>query len=251
MEKFRKYEVWEDYWCFEPVNEPELELLKTLDYYCWKPRENNKINIRIESCNSNTVSPSPKQIEVYEFVIKNQDKILDGICNYYFNLVLPIYQSATDIEDYEIANKKSDLAIVFGVKAIEIPPLDDVDSFYFLIEFAFRYDCEHGLYLLFKNDIPIDLFDEGNKDYDAIDIYQKGLSNENGSPLNIFISRLNGESMLEGEYHFDEEIQFDLPKGAYRIFYTVNNSKKVRNFIVKESRESFTLKYVLKNCIEE
>ncbi|MCR6641703.1 MAG: hypothetical protein NVV82_22605 [Sporocytophaga sp.] len=248
MDKFRKYEVWDDYWCFEPFNEPELELLKTLDYYCWKPRENNKINIRIESYDNYTVSPSNKQIEVYEFVIKNQDRILEGIWNYYINLVLPIYQSATDIEDNEIANKKSDLSIVFGVRAIEIPPIDDVNSFYFLIEFDFCYDCEHGLYLLFKNDIPIDLFDEGNKDYDATNIYQKGLYNEDGSPLKILITSLNGESMLEGEYQFDEEIQFDLHKGPYRIFYTINESERVRNFIVKESRVSFTLKHVLKNC---
>ena len=248
MDKYRKYEVWEDYWCFEPVDQPELNLLATLDYCCWKPRENNKVNIRIELYDGNVELPSKKQIDTYEFVIKNQERILAGIWDYYINLVLPVYKAATDIEEDEIANNKSELSKVFGIKSIEVPPIEEYDSMYFLIEFSFRYDCEHGLYLLFKDHIPIDLFSQGDKDYDAISIYQKGLYNINKSPLEISITRLNGDSLLRGKYHFNEEIDYDLPKGAYRIFYTVNSSNRIRNFIVKEDKRYFTLEYVLRNC---
>ncbi len=247
MESFRKYEVWKGRWCFEPVVKPELNLLKSLDYYCWKPRENNNVNIRIESGDDSIELPTKKQIDIYEFLVNNQEYILEGVWDYYRKLILPVYKAATDIEEDETANSKSELSKVFGVKAIEIPPFVEYESMYFLIEFDFRYDCEHGLYLLFKNDIPIDLFSEGDKDYDAVTIYQEGLYNEDKSPLKISITKLNGDPLLRGEYHFNEEINFDLPKGAYRIFYTLNDSNRVRNFIVKEDKKIFTLEYVLKN----
>lgn len=245
---YRKYEAWEGHWCFEPVDQSELNLLTTLDYFCWKPREGNKVSIRIELSDGTVEVPSKKQIDTYEFVIKNQERILVGVWDYYINLVLPVYKAAIDIDENLIANSKSELSKVFGIKSIEIPPVEEYHSMYFMIEFDFRYDCEHGLCLLFKDDIPIDLFSEGEKDYDAITIYQHGLYNKDDSPLEIHVTRLNGDSLLKGKYYFNEEIKFDLPRGAYRIFYTVNKSKRVRNFIVKEDKRYFTLEYVLRNC---
>jgi hypothetical protein len=250
LKNYRKYEVWEGYWCFEPIEAVQLNLLKTLDYYSWKPRENDKINIRIESFN-NVEFPTKKQIETFEFVIENQSQIMESIWEYYNNLILPIYRTATDIEEEEIANSKSELSKVLGIKAIEIAPIDDTDSLYFLIEFDFRYDSEHGLYLLFKNETPIDLFSEGNKNYDAIDIYENGLYNENMPPLKTSICNLNGQSILRGEFEFKEQIKFKLLKGAYRVYYYVNNSERIRNFIVTENMENFTLEYVFKNCVEK
>ena len=247
MENYRKYEVWDDYWCFEPINEEPLNLLKTLNYFCWKQRENDKVKIRIESYD-NTELPSENQVKAFEFVKQNEFEILEGIWKYYKDLVLPIYQSATGIENDEIVNNKSDLSKVFGVKAIEITPFNSNDSVYFLIEFDFKYDCEHGLYLMFKNENPIDLFGEGDKDYESIDIYEKGLYNNDKTALRINICALSGESILTGEYYYDKQIDFKLSKGAYRVFYTINKSNRCRNFIVTDDLEDFTLEYVLKNC---
>lgn len=247
MIKLRKYEVWEDYWCYEPINDTSFELLKTLNYYCWSPRENDKIQIRIESYNNKEV-PRENQIKAFDFVVKNEYNILDGVWDYYQNLVLPVYQAATDIEEDEIANSKTELSKIFGIKAIEIPPLEFFSSVYFLIEFDFKYDCEHGLYLLFKNHNPIDIFGEGDKDYDSINIYENGLYNDDQTPLKIHISEPNGNPVIDGEYFYDKRIEIPLPKGTYRIFYTINNSRRVRNFYVDENLENFTLEYVLKNC---
>jgi hypothetical protein len=247
MENYRKYKVWDDYWYFEPTKDADLEALKTLNFYCWKPREDDKIKIRIESYDDSEL-PKANQERTYEFVIENQERILEGVWNYYKHLILPIYQTASDIDESEIAKQKSDLSKVFGVKAIEIPPVDDFDSLYFLIQFDFRYDCEHGLYLIFKNDTPIDFFSEGEKDYEAIHIYEKGLYDQNKSPLKICITKVDGKLILRGEFYFDEQIDFDLSKGAYRIFYTINNCEDVRNFIVTENTSSFSLAYILRNC---
>lgn len=247
MRELRKYEVWKDYWCYEPVNPVPFKLLKELNYYSWSPREDDKIKIRIESYD-NTEPPSENQIKTFEFVAKNESEILDGIWDYYQNLILPVYQAATGIEKEEIAIDKSELSKVFGVKAIEIPPSDTSTSVYFLIEFDFKYDCEHGLYLLFKNHKPIDLFGEGDKDYDAIDIYERGLNNRDKTPLKINISEPNGSPVLDGEYFYNTKIEHGLTKGAYRIFYTINDSRRVRNFFINEDLEVFTLEYVLKNC---
>ena len=247
MIELRKYEVWEDYWCFEPIYEVPFELLKGLNYQCWSPREDDKIKIRIESYN-NSELPSENQIKTLEFVVKNESKILSGIWAYYQSLILPVYQAATDIVKGEIATDKSELSNFFGIKVIEIPPFESSTSVYFLIEFDFKYDCEHGLYLLFKNDKPIDLFGEGDKNYDSINIYEHGLHNEDKTPLKIHICELNGTPLLDGEYFYDKKIKFTLSKGAYRIFYTINNSRRIRNFVVEKNLEDFTLEYVLKNC---
>jgi hypothetical protein len=250
METYRKHKLWEDYWYFEPINEAKLDVLRTLNYYCWKPREDDKIEIRIESYDDSKL-PKANQVKAYEFAIENQERILEGIWNYYKNLVLPIYQTGSDVGEDDIAKQKSDLSKVFGVKAIEIPSVGDFDSSYFLIQFDFRYDCEHGLYLMFKNDMPIDFFSEGEKDYEAIQIYEKGLYDENKSPLKIYITKVDGKLILRGEFYFDEQIDFDLSKGAYRIFYTINNREDVRNFIVTENISSFSLAYILRNCEEK
>lgn len=248
MREFRKYEVWEDYWCFEPIVKPSLESFLALNYYCWKPRKNDAINIRIERNENDIDSPSTKQIETFEFVAKNQGRILEGIWNYYDNLILPCYRAAIDIEENEIPRELSELSKIFGIKAIEIAPIEGCESVYFLIEFDFKYDCEHGLYLLFKDSTPIDLFGEGDKDYDSIDLYEKGLYNTDNSPLEVNICDLHGQTVLKGDYDFDETIKFNLSKGAYRIYYTINNTSRIRNFIIDKDMENFTLKYALTNC---
>ncbi|WP_422091718.1 DUF6985 domain-containing protein [Tenacibaculum ovolyticum] len=247
MKEFKKYEVWEDYWCYKPIDNTNLEILKTLNYYCWNPRENDEIKIRIESFN-NTELPRENQIKALEFIIGNESKIINGIWNYYKNLILPVYKSAIDIELEDIANNKSELSKIFGIKAIEIAPLQSYKSIYYLIEFDFKYDCEHGLCLLFKNDTPIDLFSAGDKDYDSIGIYENGLENKDKSPLKIHLSETNGNPLIDGEYFYNQQIEFNLAKGAYRIFYSIDDSRRVRNFIVNKNLKRFTLKHILKNC---
>jgi len=247
LRELRKYEVWEDYWCYEPINKIPFELLKELNYYCWGPKEDDEIKIRIESYDT-TELPKENQLKALEFIVKNEANILEGLWDYYQNLILPVYQTATDIEMAEIANNKSELSKVFGVMAIEIPPLESFSSVYFLIEFDFKYDCEHGLYLLFKNHKPIDLFGEGDKAYESIDIYEKGLYNDDQTPLKIRICKPDGNTVITGEYFYNKKIYSPLIAGAYRIFYTLNNSQRVRNFVVDENLENFTLEYVLKNC---
>ena len=79
VNSFRKYEVWEGYWCFEPVDKPDLHQFKTLDYYCWKPID--EIKICIES-DLGLQLPVKKQIETYEFILQNQEGILEGVWNY-------------------------------------------------------------------------------------------------------------------------------------------------------------------------
>lgn len=247
MEEFEKYEIWEGYWCYKPINNPSFNILKTLNYYCWNPTNNDGIEIRIESLN-NTELPSKNQKRTLEFIIDNESNILNGVWNYYQNLILPVYQSAIDIEAEDIAKNKLELSKVFGIKVIEIVPLESYNSVYFVIEFDFKYDCEHGLCLLFKDYTPIDLFSEGDKDYDSIGIYENGLKNKDKSPLKVHLSETNGNPLLDGEYFYNQQIEFALSKGAYRIFYTINDSRRVRNFIVNKNLEKFTLEYVLTNC---
>ncbi len=245
--EFNKEKIWDEYWCFKPKDKPSLQIFETLDYECWHKDKKHNIDIRLESYEEEASKPLQKQHDTLLFIIENQQEIIESIWKYYNQLILPIYDEAMGIEDEWLAKDISELSKIFGIKAIEIPPVIH-DSFYYLIEFDFNYDCGHGLYILFKNSTPIDFFDIGTKDHDSIDIYENGLYNDDNSPINISITKFNGERLLKGDYDYNEEINFKLKKGGYRAFYLVNSSSRVRNFIVEDDLNNFTLSYILKNC---
>lgn len=158
MEDYIKYEVWEDYWCFKPVNQLELSSFLKLDYTSWTTSK--EIQIRIES-NKTQISPNPKQTKTLSYIANNEDEIIKSIFDYYKKVILPVFKEATDIEENEIATNYTELSRVFGIRGIEIPEFNQLDSNFYLIEFDFKYDPEHGLYILFDNLNPIDFFWRG------------------------------------------------------------------------------------------
>lgn len=212
MIEFAKYQEWKNYWCFKPLNEVNFQTLEKLNFRC-HPIENDKIKIRIET-SEDEIKPTKKQIESFISIVKNQDQIISSCFEHYRNVILPVYQVATDIEDDEIAKDKSELNKVMGITAIEVPKLDDLLNIYYLIQFHFSYDCEHGLYILFKNLTAIDSFGIGDKSYEAIHIYEKGLKNDDGTPINFSILHLNNEQILQGDYYYNQTIKLSLKKGA-------------------------------------
>lgn len=241
MKDFIKYEVWEDYWCFKPVHQLDLSKFQKLNYTSWT--EHGKIQIRIES-NATQISPNPNQIKTLNYIDNNEDKIIKSIFDYYQKVILPVFKEATDIEENEIANNQSELSRVFGIRGIEIPQFNNSDSNYYLIEFDFRYDSEHGLYILFDNLHPIDFFGEGDKNYDAISFFQYGLKNDSGEPIKVNLYDLNGETVFQEYQHYDKLINFDLKKGTYRAFVTWNEMKICRNFYVPNDVKEFTLREI-------
>jgi hypothetical protein len=244
MIEYIKYEVWENYWCFKPSNELDLSILKRLDYYSYFRESEILLEIQIESPDSAT-EPEIEQIETLKFIIDNQIEISNSIFDYYQKVILPVYKVATDIEEDEIANKPSELNKVFGIKGIEIPTLNNALLKYYLIKFDFKYDNEHGLYILFRDTTPIDFFGEGDKDYSALDFYIEKLENRDNELLIFNLYQLNGETILRESYHYDEQIRFPLKKGTYRAFITFNKSQRCSNFYVPNDLESFTIRQIM------
>jgi hypothetical protein len=244
MNKFIKYQVWEDFWCFKPSTQIDVSLLEKLNYFSWFKDKKDEIKIRLESL-ENAQEPTIAQIRTLKFVVENQSVILKSIYDYYENVILPVYKDAIDIDENDIAHNQSQLSIVFGITGIEIPVLEESDSVYYLIQFDFKYDAEHGLYILFEGSTPIDFFAEGEKSYDAISIYQEGLKNINGKPLKVNLYQLNGTTVFQEHYYFDEPIEFRLAKGTYRTFITCNQAQLCRNFYVPNDLQKFSLKQLL------
>lgn len=242
MSDFIKYEEWEDYWCFRPKVELDFSSLKILDYCSYGERK-EEIRTVIES-HEEAVCPSNKQIEALNFIAQNQSNILNSIFNFYQRFIYPIYEASIDIEADEIANERSELARVFGIKRIEIPNLRASNSsFYYLIKFNFRYDEEHRLYLLFENTAVIDFFGEGDKNYDAITIYQDGLRNEEALLINLY--EVPFQSILTTNCYFNESLHFPLKKGAYRVMVKNKENQYSINFYTPVDIEKFSLKQIL------
>lgn len=244
MARFTKYELSEDYWAFKPNDEVDLSTLEALDYNPWS-EEKNRIQFLIDVTDGSD-QPTRAQITTFDYILANQFALIQCIFDYYKKVILPVFAAATDIEERDIATSPTELHRVIGLRYIEIPAFAEDDGFhYFGMGFRFRHDIEHGLCIIFKNDQVIDFDGEGDKDYDAITIFNKGLANRDGSPLKIGVYGLRGDQIFEGRYMFDEVIPHRLQKGTYRTFYSVNQSERCRNFYIPEDLERFTFRQLI------
>lgn len=243
MKNFYKYEIWEDNWCFKPTSKLDFSVLSSLDYCSWFKDNRDIIEVIIQA-EKDVLKPSNHQIQTLNFILDNQYEIINAIFDCYNKMILPIFQDATDIEENEIANDVSELSLIFGITNIEIPKLEGVNSYYFSIQFDFKYDDEHGLHLLFKNNKIIDF---GEISYETVELYEKGLFNENGDPLDFRLYEISGnrDLILQGKYYFDENIKFQLKEKVCRAFFNCNRREIVRNIYVQHDLEEFSLKQIL------
>lgn len=249
MSEFIKYEESIDYWRFKPSEELDYSIFEKLDYSSWFKKEKEKISTRL-NCHDNSTEPSKQQISTLNFVLEKQEEILSSLFDYYQKVIFPVCENSIDIEKNEIAYSVSELNKVFGIIGVEIPQLKEEKDVYYLLQFDFRYDDEHGLYILFKNTSAIDFFAIGEENYDAIQIQKVGLENENGEPLKFNLYHLNGQLVngqlvFKGNSFYDEQIESQLEKGTYRIFITCNQRRYCINFHVSNRLEKFSLKQIL------
>jgi hypothetical protein len=243
MKAFIKYEEEEEYWYFKPSSRLDFSILKSLDY-CSFFNKKTEISVQLES-SEELKEPSKKQIETLDFILENQEEILISIFNFNQRFIYPIYNESIDIEENEIVNSASELSRVYGIKHLEIPNIKTSGAFYFLIRFDFRYDDEHGLYLLFKDNSVIDFFGEGDKNYDVISVYENGLKKNNETALEIKLYKIHFKSILKHHCQFKEKIEFPLKKGAYRVSIQSNGKQYVINFHSSIDLENFSLEQTL------
>ena len=243
MQEFNKHLDFEGYYCcFIPALEIEYPQLDVLDFVDWS-NETREVKTRIVSYEE-ADNPSKIQVETLDFIINNQNKILQSIYRFHLNFVFPTYNRSIDIEEDEIVNDISELGRVYGLEGVEIPHYSSSGSYYFLLKFDFCYD-DHGIYFVFEDTDIIDSFGMGDQNYNAIEIYQEGLANQNGEPLTIYLYEVPGKAIFSGQCTFDEEINFALKKGAHRVSIICDGKEERISFYVPEDVEKFSLRQTL------
>ncbi len=249
MAKFVKHVEWEYYWYFKPAEKVEFPSFEKLNSSSWAKGYKREIKTKIEVLENvpldSETEPSIEQIKIFNYIFENQDEIISSIYDYHNDFLYPMFSKWMDIEEDEIVNSLSELGRVYGIEYVRIPKVEE-GSGYFLIHFDFRYDDEHGLYILFKDGHPIDSYALGDENFDAIYIYENELKNENGEPLVFSLRDVDESSILEGSSFADKKIDYFLEKGTYRIYVTCNGRKYSMYFCAKNDLEGFTLDQITK-----
>lgn len=238
--EFEKFEVWDGFWCFRPRQEIDLGILEKLSYSSRSTRSKHEIWIQK---NEGQETPTQYQIDTLNYLKNNQDKIIESSFSYYQNVILPVYQSATDILEKDIAYNSDELSKVLGTLFIKIPRLENSKYLYYIIEFDFKYDDEHGTSILFQNEKAIDFFEGGEDNYDATKLYEDQVNY--GQVIRINLCHLNGEIVFREHYKYDEKITFNLKSGTYRTFIHIGGREMCRNFYVPKDLKEFTLREIL------
>jgi len=244
MEKieFEKFEVWDGFWCFRPIQEIDLRILEKLSYSSRSIKGKREIWVQK---NEEQETPTQYQIDTLNFLKNHQNEVIESTFSYYKNVILPVYQDATDIDEKDIAYKSNELSKVFGILFIKIPPLENSKHFNYIIEFDFNYDDEHGTSILYQNEKAIDFFEGGEDNYDATKLYEEQVNN--GQEIRTNLYQLNGETVFREHYKYDERIIFNLKSGTYRTFIQIGDREICRNFYVPKDLNEFSLREILTN----
>jgi len=202
--EFEQFEVWDGYWCFRPTKEVDLRILETLSYSSRSTKGKREIWIQK---NEGQETPTKHQIETLNYLRNNQNDIIVSTFTYYRNVILPVYQDATDIDEKDIAY--------------------------------------HGTSILYQNGNAIDFFEGGEDNYDATKLYEEQVNS--GQLIRTNLYHLNGETVFREQYKYDEKIIFNLKRGIYRTFIQIDGSEMCPNFYVPKDLKEFTLRQILTN----
>ncbi|WP_020571782.1 hypothetical protein [Neolewinella persica] len=245
-DKFIKYEEWEDYWFFKPVNQLKLEILEELNVSSWKPPKNG-IKIRIET-NLETNEPTGKQLEALEFVKQNQARIIESIYNFHQNIVFPLYNVSIDIEEDQIITKKEQTNLVYSIKSIQIPRFSTEQEIYFILNFNFNYDDEHDMSFLFKNLTVIDFAGLGDDFIDYKELYENRLEGSNESLTISVYDKPNSAPVFRAKYSIHEKIDFKFEEDVYTI--GIYREKWPQSFKLFFYPKNLEIKYSLNDIIK-
>jgi hypothetical protein len=243
--EFIKYEQCANYWLFKPSKQVIFSTFEKINYRAFFREwlnDNGRIEVRIKT-DVNALNPSAKQVESIEFIIKNQKNIVDSIYDYYNKVLSPVYNN--EIEKNDIVSDLSELCNVLGIREIEIPMHIESNHYYFIIEFDFKYDNEHGLCILFENSTAIDSFPSTDINYDLAGIYLNGLKNDNGMPLRFTLYDLGNYIVFQTHCYYDEQINRKIRKGIYRVSVLYNQRSFDINLFIPNHLERFSLKQIL------
>ena len=105
--------------------------------------------ITIDFWDEHNVDPDPskEQNSTLNFIVENQNAILQSLFEGLKNIIYPKYQEQVDVDEYSFPplNSLADLELVFGMRSITITTYYKEKLAYYEMNFAFSGDSEHGL----------------------------------------------------------------------------------------------------------
>ena len=243
--KFVKYEEWEDYWYFKPLELIKLEKFETLNADSWNPSQNT-IKFIIES-QKETSEPTDRQLTTVQYVKDNQDQILNSIFEFHQAFIFPLFKAHIDIEEHQILSDISQTNIIYSIESIQIPILHKANSNYFILNFNFAFDDEHNISFLFKNLSIIDFVGSGDDFIDYIELYENKLEKGNKELSISIYDHPNKEAIFRGKTSFNDKIDYTFENKPYTV--GIQRNEWPRNFRVfifpSESKTRISVEEIL------
>lgn len=162
----------------------------------WKREQ---IDIKILDVQNDNPVPEFQQIETINYLINNQEKIVEGIFKTLQGKIIPHYKSVLgDSSDVFIPIKHmTDLSNYLGISSITIFNRFKNEIAYVMLYFnSFRCDSEHGLNLIFHRDRFIGTHEDFKEAYEDIGLDYKEILRE--------MSIKNQEQFENKDYKFHE-----------------------------------------------
>lgn len=132
--------------------------------------EQGLITLDISDERNTDPDPSAEQNATFDFIIENQQLILESLFNALRNKIYPTYQEYIDADDYSFPplHTLNDLELVLAIRRITITANYKEGFAYYELYFDFSGDREHGLVISMHKDRLISFCGMGDNDGRAV-----------------------------------------------------------------------------------
>lgn len=153
----------------------------TFDWIGSPYQKREQIDIKILDVHNETPVPESEQLNAINFLIFNQEKIIQEILRALTYKIIPYFKSTLG-ENSDIfipVNREADLSNILGINSVTIFNRFKKDCAYIMLYFnSFRYDSEHGLNLVFHKDRFIGTHEDFKEAYEDMGLDYKEILKE-------------------------------------------------------------------------
>ena len=156
----------------------ESDFYRVMDFRCRNERdrkhmaelEQGLIALEIMDERNTDPNPSAEQNATFDFIIENQQLILESLFDALKNRIYPTYQEYIDADDYSFPplNSLNDLELVLAIRRITITANYKEGAAYYELYFEFSGDGEHGLIITMHKQRMIAFCGMGDNDGRAV-----------------------------------------------------------------------------------
>lgn len=177
----------------------KLSDIFTFDLIDSPKRKREQIDIKILDVQNDNSVPESQQIETINYLINNQEKLVEGIFKTLQEKIIPHYKSVhgDDSDIFIPIENKNDMSNYLGISSITIFNRFKNEIAYVMFYFnSFRCNSEHGLNIVFHRDRFIGTHEDFKEAYEDIGLNYKEILRE--------ISIKNQKQFENKDYKFHE-----------------------------------------------